>query len=205
MKLRLNPGIGLLAMALALAMAQGADAGKYNRKLRPGDAAPDWSGLVGVDDKKHSLADYREAKAVVIVFFCNHCPVAQAYEERLKAIDRDYRTRGVRLVAINPSDLELDCLPAMKERARTNELKFPYLNDAGQKTAKAYGARVTPEVFVLDRQRKVVYMGAIDDNWSDAGSVKKHLLGDALEAVLAGREADVAETKALGCGIDFED
>src|SRR5581483_11629881 len=99
-------------------------------------AAPVWNGLIGTDDKPHGLADYRQAKALVIVFFSNHCPVAAAYQERLKAIDREYGAKGVRLVAINPSDFEQDRLPAMKERARSGELHFPYLFDAGQKVAK---------------------------------------------------------------------
>jgi len=169
-----------------------------------GRPAPDFQDLVGIDDQKHSLQDYANAKAVVIVFTCNHCPVAVDYEDRLVQLHNDYADKGVQLIAINVNNLEEDRLPAMKKRAAEKGFQFPYLYDPTQKVGRDYGASVTPHVFLLDGQRRLAYVGAIDDN-QDASKVTQHYLRDAIDAVLAGQQPQTAETKAFGCSIKYED
>ncbi|MHB8901494.1 MAG: thioredoxin family protein [Thermoguttaceae bacterium] len=168
-----------------------------------GEKAPDWSGIVGVDDAPHSLADYGKAKAVVVVFTCNHCPVAKAYEDRLVALQADYKDKGVQVIAVNVNNMAADTLEPMKERAKQKKFNFPYLYDASQKIGLDYGATKTPEVYVLDGQRRLVYHGAIDDS-QEPGGVKVQHLRQALDAVLAGKEPPKAEVSAFGCGIKYE-
>ena len=175
-----------------------------------------FSGLVGVDDRKHGLSDYKDAKAVVIVFTCNSCPVAKAYEDRIIAIQKDYKDKGLQVVAINsnsPKKQPQDSLEKMKQRAAAKDLgdwrsnqrpfNFPYLFDATQGVARAFGATCTPHVFILDLDRKVAYMGSIDDN-IDPKKVKKPFLRDALDAVLAGKKPPKTVTKQFGCSIKWE-
>jgi peroxiredoxin len=209
-------GVGM-SMAIAAAIsavptAYGADAktesnaGSSNaehKKLAVGDAAPAWEGLIGVDDQKHSLGEHADAKAVVVVFTCNHCPVARGYQDRIIDIAADYADKGVDVVAINVNNLEADKLPAMKERAEEKGFKFDYLYDPSQEIGRAYGAAVTPHAFLLDGARNVVYIGAIDDNMSPE-KVSKHYLRDAIDAVLAGSKVETTTTKPMGCGILYE-
>ncbi len=170
---------------------------------KAGDAAPGWSGLIGVDDKKHSLDDFKSAKALVVVFTCNHCPVAQAYQDRLIAVAKDYKSKEVELVAVNVNNIPEDRLDKMKERAKEKKFEFPYLYDPTQKVGHDYGAKVTPHVFVLDKDRKIAYVGAVDDEMK-ADKVKKQYLRDALDAVLAGKTPAVPTTKPVGCAIKYE-
>jgi peroxiredoxin len=169
-----------------------------------GDPAPTWSGLPGTDGKEHSLSDVQKAKAIVVVFTCNHCPVAVAYEDRLVALQKDYQKKGVRLIAINCNTIAPDRLDKMKERAEQKGFHFPYLYDESQKTGHDYGATCTPHVFVLDKARKIAYMGAID-NSQNADNATTHYLRDALDALLAGKTPAVATTRPFGCGIRYED
>jgi peroxiredoxin len=198
-----------IAIAASFALqhaACAADTAKDEKKPKAasiGDAGPAWSKLEGVDGKKHALADLKDAKAVLVVFTCNHCPVAKAYEDRLIEIERDYKDLGVTLVAINVNNMEADKLPAMKERAKEKGFEFQYLYDPSQEIGRAYGATVTPHAFILDGKRKVAYMGAIDDN-IDAEKAEKHFVRDALDAVLAGKNPEPAKTKQFGCGIGYE-
>ncbi len=178
-------------------------AAKFNRVIDIGQAAPSWSDLIGTDDKRHSLDEHRTAKAVVVVFTCNHCPVAKAYEDRLLTLHAKYRDKGVALVAISVSQLETDGLPEMKKRATAKKYGFSYLHDATQKIGHAYGAASTPQVFLLDEARKVAYMGKIDDSLH-AEKVNEQFLADAIDAVLAGKRPEVTETKPTGCPIDYE-
>jgi len=140
---------------------------------------------------------------VVVVFTCNHCPVAQAYQDRLIQLATDYAGKGVRLVAINVNNLAVDKLPKMKERAAEKGFPFPYLYDPTQAIGRAYGATVTPHVFLLNKSRHIVYMGAIDDS-QDPTKVKTHYLRDALDALLAGQPPAPAATQQFGCGIKYE-
>ena len=179
-------------------------AGEFNDVLKIGDPAPAWEKLPGTDDKEHSLSDLKDKDVVVVVFTCNSCPIATDYEERLLALAKKYCGPSDRaaMVAINVNRVEADLLPAMKARAQEKGYTFPYLFDETQKIAKDYGAVFTPEVFVLNKARKVVYMGGIDDN-SRVSEVKEHYLEPAIQAALKGEPAKPAETVARGCRIRY--
>lgn len=172
-------------------------------EIKVGAKAPDWSGIIGTDDKEHALADYAKAKIVVLVFMANHCPVAVAYEDRLVAIQKDYKDKGVQVVAVNVNNIPADRLDQMKIRAKEKGFNFPYIYDSSQKIGRDYGAAVTPHVFVLDQERKVAYVGAIDDNMK-IKEVKQHYLRAALDALLEGKAPSVTNTKAFGCSIKYE-
>ncbi|QDS99570.1 Thiol-disulfide oxidoreductase ResA [Adhaeretor mobilis] len=171
--------------------------------VKIGEKAPDWSGVVGVDDAKHGLADYSNAKAIALVFTCNHCPVAKAYEDRLVDLQKAYEKKDVQVVAVNVSNLPADRLDKMKERAKEKGFNFPYLYDSTQKIGRDYGARKTPEVYLLDQDRKLAYHGAIDDSM-DATKVDVHHLRNSIDAVLAGKKPAKSEVQAMGCGIRYE-
>jgi thiol-disulfide isomerase/thioredoxin len=165
--------------------------------------APAWENLEGTDGKQHSLIELSDAKAVAVVFTCNTCPVAQAYEDRLIQLANDYQEKGVVFVAINVNKDEANALPAMKERAEEKGFTFAYLFDPSQKIARDYGATVTPHAFLLDQDRKVVYVGAIDDNQNQSAVQKQHLR-DAIDATLGGQPPELATTEPAGCGIKYE-
>ena len=171
--------------------------------LQVGDQAPAWTDLVGTDDAKHSLSDLEDTQTVAVVFTCNHCPVAKAYEDRLVQLSKDYADKSFMLVAINVNNLEEDKLPAMKQRAEEKGFNFPYLYDPSQEIGRDYVATVTPHAFLLDTDRKVVYMGAIDDSQS-VDKVDKQFLRDAIDAVLAGENPAVSSSKQFGCSIKYE-
>lgn len=192
----------ILALALSL-VAVAATFSPCPAAVSVGDAAPEWSGIIGTDDKPHALADYKDAKLIVLVFTCNHCPVAVAYEDRLIDLQKQYKGKGVQVVAVNVNNIEPDRLEPMKKRAADKGFNFPYLYDSSQKMGRDYGATVTPHVFVLDGSRKVAYLGAVDDNMS-ADKVKKHVLADAIDAVLAGKKPLETTTRAFGCSIKYE-
>ena len=178
-------------------------AGKYNSTLSPGDAAPAWKDLPGVDGKKYSLSDFESSKVIVVVFTCNSCPYAVDIEDRLLAFHQKYGKQGVALVAINVNKVEADLMPAMKDKAKEKAFQFPYLFDETQKIAKDYGAKRTPEFFVLDQDRKVVYMGALDDS-PEGKKVSKRYIEAAVEMTLAGEKIEIAETIPVGCAVRFE-
>ncbi|MCG8649137.1 MAG: thioredoxin family protein, partial [Pirellulales bacterium] len=134
---------------------------------------------------------------------CNSCPYAVDVEDRLIALEKDYASRGVALVAINVNKVKKDLLPAMKETAEDKGFKFPYLFDESQQIAKDYGAKYTPEFFVLNQQRKVVYMGSLDDS-PDGKNVAKRYVRAAVDAVLSGEQPAVSETVPIGCRVRFE-
>ena len=190
--------LALLIVFLATAAVRAAELAK----LEIGDPAPTWSGIIGIDDQQHSLAEYKKAKAVVVVFTCNHCPVAVAYEDRLVDLQKQYKNKGVQVVAVNVNTLAADRLEKMKERAEAKGFNFPYLYDETQKMGYDYGATVTPHVFVLDKNRKIAYMGAIDDN-QNAAKAKTHFLSDALDALLAGKQPPKAVTRQFGCSVKY--
>lgn len=194
-----------LAAAMLLLTGFGfATAGQFNPQLTVGDPAPAWTDLPGVDGKKHSLADLKNKDVVVVVFTCNSCPVAVDYEDRLIAFSRKHAgpDSKVGLVAINVNVIEEDRLPKMQERAKEKGFTFPYLFDETQKIAKLFGASYTPEFFVLNKDRKVVYMGAMDDT-SVPANVKVNFLEQAVQAALKGEKPNPGETLARGCRIRF--
>jgi peroxiredoxin len=172
--------------------------------LALGSPAPDFQ-LVGVDGRRHALDDYRDASALALIQSCNHCPYVIAWEGRMVEIQRDYADRGVRLVAVSSNDVEkypADSFEEMKKRAAERGFNFDYLWDEDQSLARALGSTRTPEVFLFDRERKLVYHGAIDDN-RDEGSASQHWFREALEATLAGQEPPVAETAPVGCSVKY--
>lgn len=182
-----------------------AGAGKYNPVLDIGDKAPEWSKLPGVDGKQHSLSDLKEKDVVVVVFTCNSCPYAVDYEDRLVAFAKSHcgEDSNVALVAINVNTIPEDQPEEMAKRARAKSFTFAYLFDESQEIAKKFGAGATPEFFVLNRDRKVVYMGAMDDNPA-AKKVTRRYVEEAVEAALDGKHPEMKETVPIGCRIRFE-
>ena len=162
--------------------------------------------LPGVDGADHSLDDYRDAKLLALVQYCNHCPYVLAWEGRLMALAGDYADRGVRVVAVNSNDAARypeDSFERMKERAEELDFPFDYLFDASQSLAQALGAERTPEVFLFDEKRRLRYHGAIDDS-RDETAVSRSYLREAIDALLAGKEPPVAETEAAGCTVKWK-
>jgi len=183
--------------------------------LAVGSPAPDFK-LPGVDDKTYSLNDFKDAKLLVVLFTCNHCPTAQAYEARVAKFVEDYKGKGVSLVAISPNDPKAvrldelgytdlgDSFEEMKTRARDHKYPYPYLYDGEtQATAKAYGVLATPQVYVLDRERKLRYVGRFDD--AEVKEVKSRDTINAVDALLAGRPVPVETTRVFGCSTKWAD
>lgn len=183
----------------------------YADELAVGTKGPDFK-LLGVDGKEHALAevamkDGKPAAATVVVFTCNHCPYAQAYEPVLLDMAKQYADKSVSFVFINSNDPQVapdDSYEKMQERAKDKAYPFPYLYDATQTVAKAYGARVTPHVYVLDSKQVLRYRGRVNDNHKDQTQVKANDLVNALDGLLAGKTIETAETKAFGCSIKWK-
>jgi peroxiredoxin len=182
--------------------------------LKVGAQAPDFN-LPGTDGAIHSLKEYASKKVLVLVFTCNHCPLAEMYERRIKTLASDFRDRGVALIAINPNDPKAvkvselrysdvgDTLSEMKIRAQYRQFNFPYLSDGDtQAVSKHYGPVSTPHVFIFDHERKLRYQGRIDDNQSEE-RVTKHEARDAIEALLDGRSPAVENSPTVGCTIKW--
>ena len=184
--------------------------------LEIGAVAPGFS-LPGVDGKNYGIADFADAKILVVVFMANHCPTAQAYESRIMQLVTDYKSKGVAVVAISPNDplaIRLDemgytdigdSFDDMKMRAAERKFNFPYLYDGKtQEVSRAYGPMSTPHVFVFDKERKLQYCGAVD-NSDDPNKIKKSFARDAIEALLEGREVAIKKMKPFGCTIKWAD
>ena len=173
--------------------------------LKLGGQAPDWKNLPGTDDKSYSLADFKERDVLVIAFTCNSCPYAQDYEDRVQALVKKYCGEGekVALVAINANKVPEDLPEKMKERAEAKGFTFPYVWDETQSIARAYGAKWTPEFYVFNRDRKLIYRGAFDDK-TDPKQAKINYVALAIEAALAGKTPAVTETPAVGCAVRYE-
>lgn len=172
---------------------------------RIGDVARDFN-LKNVDGKMVSLSKMKKAKGYVVIFTCNHCPFSVAYEDRIIALHNKYAKRGFPVVAINPNDKDIqpaDSYENMQKRAREKGFPFVYLYDETQEIARTYGATRTPHVYLLDENRRVRYIGAIDDNHENPDEVKERFLENAIEALLAGKEVPRTETKAIGCTIKW--
>lgn len=177
-------------------------AGEFNEILSIGDAAPAWKDLPGTDGKSHSLSDLSKADVVVLVFTCVSCPTALDYEERINSLAKKYDGEKVAVIAICVNRVEADKLPALTKRVEEKKFAFHYLYDESQKVAKDYGAIFTPEFYVLNKGRKVVYMGAMDDS-TDAAGVKVRLVEDAIAAAKAGMKPAVTETIGRGCRVRY--
>ncbi|GIU94363.1 MAG: thioredoxin family protein [Gaiellaceae bacterium] len=161
--------------------------------------------LPGVDGRNHTLEEYADAPVLVLIQSCNHCPYVLAWEDRINDLAREYAERGVKFVAINSNDAEAypqDSFEAMVDHAREAGYVFDYLYDESQEVARALGSERTPECFVYDADRRLVYHGAVDDN-RDEREVTRHYLRDAIEAALAGEAPPVAETPPVGCSVKY--
>jgi peroxiredoxin len=175
--------------------------------LELGSAAPAFT-LPSTEGRSHSLDDFKGAKALCVIFTCNHCPYAQAYEGRMVELQAKFGPLGAQLVAINSNDATgypEDSFENMQKRAKEKGFNFPYLHDESQAVAKAYGAQRTPHIFLFDADRKLAYIGRIDDNYKDPSGVKAHELADAIEDILASRPVRVPETFAVGCTIKWKE
>jgi peroxiredoxin len=177
-------------------------AGEFNKKINLGDPAPAWKDLPGTDGNKHSLTDFAGKDLVVLVFTCNSCACSEEYEDRIIAFADKYK-ESVALVAVNVNTIPEDRLEAMKKKVAKKRFPFPYLYDASQQIARDYGAMYTPEFFVLDKARKVAYMGAMDDK-TKADTVTERYLERAVDAVLKGDKPGKGETIAHGCLIRYK-
>ncbi len=172
-----------------------------------GSPAPAFRDLPATDGKRYGLDSFSDSRLVVVSFTCNHCPYAQAYEDRFIALAREYGPKSVAFVAINPNDDKSypdDSFENMKSRARQRAFPFPYLRDESQAVARAFGAVCTPHLFVLDERRNLAYEGRIDDNWRDPQASRSHDLRNAIEDLLAGRPVRVANTGPMGCSIKWK-
>lgn len=188
-------------MILATAYAQPSTAQKSGYQI--GDTAEDFK-LLNVSGHMISLKDYGKMAGYVIVFTCNHCPYSVMYEDRLIELHKETAEMGYPIIAINPNDPELyesDSFEAMQVRHKEKGFPFTYLFDEGQKVYPKFGATKTPHVFILDADRKVRYIGAIDDNARDESAVTVNYVLEAIKAIEAGNNPDPAETKAIGCSI----
>lgn len=205
----------LLLFLLGLALFITSATAKDVETLDIGAPAPELN-LPGVDGKTYKLSDFNDADILVVIFTCNHCPTAQAYEQRIIELHEDYKDKGVALVAISPNDPQAvrldelgytdigDSFEDMKFHAKRRGFKFPYLYDGDtQRVSTAFGALATPHVFIFDKDRKLRYNGRIDD--ADIKEPKSHDARNAIEDLLAGRDLRVAKTRVFGCSTKWSD
>ncbi|MGD0541018.1 MAG: thioredoxin family protein [Tepidisphaeraceae bacterium] len=173
--------------------------------LQIGKQAPDFK-LPGIDGKEYSLANFKDAKVLVVVFSCNHCPYVVGSENRMIRFANDFAARGVKMIAINSNETEqhpMDSFDHMVTRAKEKKFPFAYVRDESQEVALAYGALNTPHFYVFDAQRKLRYTGRMDDNPRTEALSRTHELRDAVEAVLAGGKPAVEKTNPIGCNVKW--
>ncbi len=175
----------------------------FSQGYKVGDVADDFS-LKNVDGKMVSMADYKDAKGYIIIFTCNHCPYAIMYEKRIIDLQKKYVKQGFPVIAINPNDPEVvpeDDFSNMQKISKKKKYPFPYLFDDGQKVYPKYGATKTPHVFILNKEKKVKYIGAIDDNAKEESAVQIKYVENAISSIESGKDPDPSVTKAVGCSI----
>jgi glutathione peroxidase-family protein len=197
---------GVLVVVAVLFM----NASKPEAGYGVGDYVSDFK-LPNIDGKQVSLADYGSAKGFIVIFTCNTCPYAKAYESRIMALDTKYASKGFPVVAINPNDVEKqpgDSMDEMKKVSTKKGYTFPYLRDDSQEVAKAFGATKTPHVYLLNKEEsgkyKVEFIGAIDNSPNDVSDVSETYVEDAINALLAGSKPKVTEKRAIGCTIKWK-
>ena len=182
---------------------------KAQTSYKIGDIATDFN-LKNVDNKMISMANYKEAKGFFVIFHCNQCPYSKAYENRIIALNAKYASKGLPVITINPNDPAInpeDSFEKMKIRAKQEKYTFPYLVDDTQEIAKAYGAKATPHVYLLkktDEGLVVSYTGAIDNDTENVNDAKIKYAENAADALLAGKEIELTQTKAIGCSIKWK-
>jgi peroxiredoxin len=178
------------------------------KEIRDGRAVADFR-LKNTNGKMVSLNDYPAAKGFIIVFTCNHCPFAKRYPERMNALNKKYKTKGVPLIAISSVDTTVydeDAYPEMVKSAKAGKYSFPYLSDPLQTVGKNFGAVKTPHAFVIWKEKGrwlIKYNGGIDDNGAEPGKVKNKYVEDAVDALLANNEVKTSETRSVGCAIHY--
>ena len=178
----------------------------YSQTIPFSAKAPDFS-LPGIDGKNYSLADFKGRKALVIIFMCNHCPYVKACIDRLIALQNEFGSAGAQFVGINANDdkdYPEDNFENMKKFAAEHKINFPYLRDETQKTAKAFDAVCTPDIFVYDENFELAYHGRIDDNWQEQEKVTQRELSQALNALLAGEKPVQDQKPSMGCSIKWK-
>ena len=171
-----------------------------------GDTAADFK-LKNIDGKMVSLADYADVEGYIVIFTCNTCPYAVMYEDRIIDLHKKYASKGYPVIAINPNDPEIkpdDSFESMQQRAKDKGFDFPYIFDEKQTVFPVYGATKTPHVFLLNNEKVVEYIGAIDNNAQDASAVSEKYLENAIAAIHKGEKPDPATTRAVGCSIKFK-
>ncbi|MBW7843281.1 MAG: thioredoxin family protein [Ignavibacterium sp.] len=178
-----------------------------DNKLKIDSLLPQFN-LPGTDGNSYSSEGFKNKNILIVIFSCNHCPYVQAYEERMINLQKEFKDRGVQIVAINSNDdskYPEDSFDEMKKRAVERKFNFPYLRDETQKIAKAFGASHTPQIFLFNKERKLKYEGKIDDNWQEPDRVQNHYLRDAITEVLDEREVSIPETFSIGCTIKWKE
>ena len=197
--------IGVLAVVAVLFMNASRPVPGYG----VGDYASDFE-LPNVDGKMVSLSNYDNAKGFVVIFTCNTCPYAKAYESRIIALDKEYAAKGFPVIAINPNDINKqpgDTMEEMQKRSKSKGYGFPYLRDDSQSVAKAFGATKTPHVYVLNKETsgkyRVEFIGAIDDSPNDPNDVSDTYVENAINSLLKGEKPAVTEKRAIGCTIKW--
>jgi peroxiredoxin len=210
----------LLAFSVmaVLAVSALAGPGKYNKVVAPGDKAPSFAGIQSVMGDKDTVVNLDDIKedAVVLVFLANHCPYVTKVEDRVIDFANDYKDKNVKVVAVcvtPPAEYapegykkeycDQDTMAKIRQRVSDKKYNFTYGRDDTQKIGRDYGAVATPTFFVLDKDRKIRYIGALDDNIDDESKVTKRHLRDAVDAVLSGKPVEIEETRATGCGIGY--
>lgn len=178
----------------------------YSTMMELGTAAPDFD-LPATDGKRYSLASFDDCSALLVVFYCNHCPYAQAVQDRLIRIGRDYIPKGLGMILISSNDVTEypdDSFEKMQQLAEAKDFPFPYAFDESQAVARAYHAACTPDPFLFDSKRRLVYRGRIDDNWKEPDKVTSQDLRQAIAAVLKGEPVPAEQMASLGCNIKWK-
>lgn len=175
---------------------------KFNKRIQINGKAPNFSDLSAADGRKYSLASFAEASILVIVFTSRKCPVSKAYQTRFTELSGEFEMHGLQMTAISVATGANEQLDKVREELKVHPRPYPWLHDPTQQVGKDYGAYVTPQVFVLDAQRRVVYMGAFDDH-HDRREVVKHYVLDAVDALLRNRPVLVPESLPKGCEIEY--
>lgn len=204
--LKILVGVAFIIAISAFAIDKVSTSSKTDGGYSIGDKATDFK-LKNIDNTDVALVDYKDAKGFIVIFTCNHCPYSVAYEDRIIALDKKFKTKGYPVIAINPNNPKAypdDSFDNMIIRAKDKGFTFPYLFDDGQKIYPQYGATKTPHVYVLEKTDTgniVRYIGAIDNNYKDASSATEKYVEDAVNALLKGEKVPVETTKAIGCSI----
>lgn len=175
-------------------------------KISMGEPAKAFA-LKGVDEKIYTLENFKEAKVLVLIFMCNHCPYVKAVWQRLIDLQVRFESNGIQFVGINAnaanSNYEEDSFENMQKEFAERKMNFPYLIDADQKVSREYEAQCTPDIFVYDEQRKLAYHGRIDDSWKDESKVTKQELAEAIEVILRGEKVSELQHPSMGCSIKW--